>query len=196
MIPVRLLYDFVAVGACIGGDLPEATRREMVGFFRNELKSDGWVSGLSGWDDDAVRSFRPDWAWTGSYGAFPSMSVAGLRGLGCNEDWIVEWLRKVSRATWQGPIGQCHHVEALGVGPRVGVKKATAGGWNVNATAAFPWMIVEHCLGARPTLRDGVRFDGFLSSFDPNAVLENLSHQGATYRVTGMGVEKALHGTG
>jgi hypothetical protein len=191
MLPVRLLYDFVAVGDSIAGDLPEGLRREMIAFFLRELKTEAWVCALSSWDDDAVRSFRPDWAWTGSYGAFPAMAVTALRNLGCNEGWIVEWLRKVALAACQGPIGQCHVVEPLGDAPRGGAKKSPIGGWIVNSTSAFPAMFVEALFGARATLGHGLQWTGTIASLDPAAVLENVPCQGANYRVTSRGVETA-----
>ena len=188
-VPVRLLYDFVAASDCIADDLTADMRREMIAFFLRELKTEAWVRALSDWDDDAVRSFRPDWAWTGAYGAFPAMSVAALRRLGCNEPWIVEWLRKVALAACQGPIGQCHVVEPLGDAPRGGARKSPIGGWTVNATAAFPAVFAEHVFGVRATLRDGLRWTGYLTGMDRDAVLENVPFQGTNYRVTARGAD-------
>lgn len=189
-IPVRALYDFVAVGECIAGDLSDSVRGEMLDFFLAELKTEGWVRGLSAWDDDAVRSFRPDWAWTGSYGAFPAMSVTALRNLGCSEPWILEWLRRVARATWQGPIGQTHVVEAMGQLVKGGVKKSPIGGWSVNATAAFPAMVVEEVFGVRATLRDGLQRRDPLPGLEFTARLDNVPYQGKNYRVTPDSIEK------
>jgi len=188
-IPVRLLYDFVAIGEAVPNDLPDSVRREMIEYFLRELKTDHWVRGLSAWDDDSVRSFRPDWAWTGAYGSFPAMSVVSLRGLGCSEGWILDWVRRVAQATWQGPIAQTHMVEAVGGLVQGGVRKSTIGCWAVIAGASFPGMIVEQVFGAQATLREGLQWKGALPGLDPNARLDNLSYRGTAYRVTPRGID-------
>jgi len=191
LTPVRLLYDFVAILESIPDDLTRKTKEEMLRFFERELKTDSWVRGLSSWDDDAVRSFRPDWAWTGAYGAFPAMVAVALYNQGCSEGWIIDWLRRVARTTHQGPIGQTHMVEALAEVVLGGARKGTIGAWTMISTGAFPAMIVERLFGVHATLRQGLRQRGYWAGFDPTAELENLPFQGRNYRVTHRGIEEA-----
>ena len=185
---ICLLYDLMAVLESIPDDLTASMKTEMAATFDNDFKTVNWLRGLAAWDDDSPRSDRPDWGWTGGYGAFPAMATNGLHNIGHTEGNIA-WLRRVAQATWQGPLAQAHCIDAISTPHRGGAWKSSAGDWTCVATGAYIPMFVESLFGARATVDGGMTWRERWGDLDPDARLENVPYQGRNYRVSRKGLE-------
>ncbi len=75
---VRHCYDFSTILDTISDDLTMQQKEEMARFFFEELQTPTWMRALSLKDHDLTFSIRPDHQWTGSYPAWPAMSLNAL----------------------------------------------------------------------------------------------------------------------
>lgn len=187
---ICLLYDFLAALESIPDGLTASMKNEMLSVFENHFKTPNWVRGLAVWDDDSPRSARPDWGWTGGYGAFPAMAVSALCRVGHTKG-LRTWLRNIAQATWQGPLGQAHCVDDVSTPFRGGAWKSNAGDWTCVATGAYVSMLVESLFGARASVDRGLEWEsGSSGLLETGSRLENVPYQGKNYRVTREGVEE------
>lgn len=111
---VRTCLDFIYVGRYMGDRLTEEQKASMLGFFTRELETVDWMRALSLEDDDAFtdrlphfQTYRADHQACGSYDGWPGWSAQVRLRFGDGEATI-EWLRRMSDTTWEGPFGQAH----------------------------------------------------------------------------------------
>ncbi|WP_308798783.1 hypothetical protein [Agromyces silvae] len=177
-LAVRHCYDFNLVGTTIADDLDEGTKREMVGFFRNELQTPTWLRALSPWDPDAAYSIRPDHQWNGAYPAWPADAARSLIALG-EPQVALDWLPGLARTANQGPPGQAHFVEEAQPAINGGARKAPPqlpyiNDWACSSAGAYVALVIESVFGVDPRV-DGVReASGCIGLIDPDAVLRGL----------------------
>lgn len=117
---VRTILDFVYVGRCMTGDLPEDVQRRMLAFFERELQTADWAFALSPRDPDArttrlpeFQTLRADHQATGSYDGWPARAASVLLRLGQREKAIA-WLLRMQELTREGPFGQAHYIHSDG----------------------------------------------------------------------------------
>lgn len=186
-IPVRHCYDFSVVGTTIAGDLPEATRREMVAFFVRELQTPNWMRALSPWDPDASYSVRPDHQWNGAYPAWPADAARSLVALGA-PGVALDWLEGLARSTNQGPAGQAHFVEEAEPAISGGARKAPPqlpyiNDWACSSSGAWVALVIESIFGVSAAIDGSIAVDGCVAELDPGAVLRGVRVGGASYDV-------------
>jgi hypothetical protein len=117
---VKTILDFVYVGRCMTGDLPDGVRQGMVEFFRGELQTEDWLYALAPSDPNALtkelpwfQTFRADHQATGSYDGWPARAASVLARFG-RRDEALAWLRRIERVTCEGPFGQAHFIHPGG----------------------------------------------------------------------------------
>ncbi len=122
---VRHCWDFGMVGYCIGDQLPDSVKAEMITFFQRELQTPGWVRALSPHDADAaVSGIRADHQYNGAFGAWPAQCVLALVRMG-RKDLAREWMDGFARTARQGPFGQAHYDEGVYPSTHGGATKVT-----------------------------------------------------------------------
>jgi len=122
---VRHCWDTGMVLMCIGPELPETVRREIVHFFRTELQTPGWIRALSPHDGDAaVSGNRADHQFNGAFGSWPAEVALGLLRIG-ERDLVTRWLHGIARTARQGPFGQAHYDENAVAPTHEGATKVT-----------------------------------------------------------------------
>jgi len=104
-IVARHVYDYITIGQGMLPDLPNQIRKEMTGFFDNELIADGWIRAMSLSDDAASVSDRPDHGPKGSYCGWPAMATLTMCGFLQYHDALA-LLHNCEKASWQGPFPQ------------------------------------------------------------------------------------------
>jgi hypothetical protein len=191
---VRHCYDFLAVLDNMSEDLSPAQKHEMNDFFWRELHSEKWMRALSQSDADATWNIRPDHSCLGAYAAWPPMTAKGLYRIG-DPERIAPWLREISKAGNQGPIGQGHFVEEVYPPVNGGAFKSSEDApfiedWCCIAGGVFTELVIDSIFGAELTMSDGIKVNSRLGNFDPNARLEGLRYQGSLYTVTKDGAQK------
>jgi hypothetical protein len=194
LVPTRHCYDFATVGTTITADVPASVAREMVDFFDRELRTDSWMHALSPSDPNAAYSLRPDHQWNGAYPAWPADSARATIALG-RPDVVADWITGLARSTRQGPPGQAHFVELAAAPVDGGARKAPPQApylvdWACSAAGAWCELVIGGVFGVDVGLDGSITVNGVLDHFDPDALLENLTVQGVTYRVdrSGAGV--------
>lgn len=195
LVEVRHCYDFLSVLDNMSEDLTETQKREMSQFFWRELHSEYWMRALSPNDADATWNIRPDHSWLGAYSAWPPMTAKGLYKTG-ESSRAAAWLRNVSKAANQGPIGQAHFVESVfplehGAAYKCPEDPPYINDWCCISAGAFTDLVIDTIFGANLSLYSGVSAKPKLADFDPNARLTNLRHQGKNYVVSANGVSAA-----
>ena len=190
---VRHCYDFLTVLDTMADDLTTAQRNEMREFFWRELHSEKWMRALAQGDADATWNIRPDHSCLGAYAAWPPMTAKGLFKIDSPER-IARWLREVSKAGNQGPIGQAHFVEDVYPPVNGGAFKSSEDApfiedWCCIAAGAFTELVIDSIFGAEPTLSGGIKVNSHLANFDPKARLEGLRYQGDLYAITKDGAQ-------
>ncbi|MEP0846324.1 MAG: hypothetical protein HRF50_05815 [Phycisphaerae bacterium] len=115
---VKTILDFVYVGRCMAGDLPQRVRREMAAYFERELGTEDWLYALAPSDLDALtpklpafQTYRADHQATGSYDGWPARAASVLLRFG-ERAKTVAWLRRVQDLTREGPFGQAHYIHS------------------------------------------------------------------------------------
>ncbi|MCD2443223.1 hypothetical protein LQ757_13145 [Agromyces sp. SYSU K20354] len=177
-LPVRHCYDFNIVGTTIPDDLDEATRKEMVAFFRRELQTPEWLRALSPWDPDASYSVRPDHQWNGAYTAWPADSARALVALG-DPEVALDWLPGLARTANQGPPAQAHFVAEAQPLVNGGARKAPPqlpyiNDWACSSSGAYVALVIESLFGAAPGIGGLGTVEGCVDRIDPHAVLRGL----------------------
>jgi len=191
---VRHCYDFLAVLDNMSSDLSEKQKREMAGYFHEQLMSKKWMRALSAGDPDATWNIRPDHSCLGAYAAWPPMCAKGLYK--CESPGaIAPWLTELAKAGRQGPIGQGHFTEDVVPPLAGGAHKASEDppyieDWCCISAGAFTDLVIDSIFGVDPTLYEGLHASPKLSDFDAAARLENLHYQGTEYAAGANGIEK------
>lgn len=188
---VRHVYDLITVLNSIPEDLSEKQKREMVDFFKRELRTPTWMHALSCDDDDAMFSVRPDHQWTGAYPAWPPLTVTGLYRIG-QGDLAFDWLKGLAKSANQGPYGQAHFVETVFDPEDGGARKASAdfpyiNDWTCSSNGAWCNIIIESIFGVRAGFTNITATPQF-GRFDPESRLKNLRWQGKIFDVTRKGL--------
>lgn len=192
LVPVRHSYDLATVLYTMPGDLTEAQRSEMVGFFERELRTDGWMRALSNRDPDAVFSVRADHQWNGAYCAWPSEVAAGLYRIG-EAELASGWVRGLAGSANQGPFGQAHFAEPVIEPHAGGARKVPAevpyiNDWACSSGGSWVRLFIEGVFGVDAGL-DGITARPQLQGLDQDARLTGLSHQGDLYDIRATGLE-------
>ena len=191
---VRHCYDLLAVLDNMDTDLSSAQKQQMNRFFWDELYSELWMRSLSAADVDATWNIRPDHSSIGAYPSWPPMTAKGLYKIGPQAQ-VSAWVRQLSRATNQGPIGQAHFVETVFPPEHGGACKSPEDApylndWCCIAAGCFIDLVLDAIFGADLTLHDGIRVRSRVADFDPRAELRNLRYQGAAYNISASGAQK------
>jgi len=110
------VLDFIYVGRFLGDDLSEDDRSAMLGFLERELMTPTWLVALSPHDPDALtpalpsfQTYRADHQATGSYDGWPGYAASVMLRFGRARE-AIEWLRRISEVTREGPFAQAHYV--------------------------------------------------------------------------------------
>ncbi len=190
-VEVRHCYDFLSVLDNMSEDLSDTQKQEMNRFFWEELHSEYWMRALSPNDPDATWNIRPDHSWLGAYAAWPPATAKGLYKTDPSPR-PTAWLRNLSKATNQGPIGQAHFVESVFPLERGAAYKCPGdppyiNDWCCIAGGGFTDLVIDTIFGADLTLFDGMKVRSRLADFDPKARLANVRYQGKTYVVSAKG---------
>jgi hypothetical protein len=113
---VRTALDFIYVATYMTHALDETARKSMLAFFVDELETTDWMLALSETDPDSrtdklphFQTYRADHQSTGSWDGWPGLAAAARIALGDGAATI-DWLRRISAVTWEGPFGQAHYV--------------------------------------------------------------------------------------
>lgn len=192
---VRHCYDLLVMLDMMFKDLSEQQKKEMAGFFWNELYTPLWMHALSPWDTDstwnpeAFDGLRADHTWLGAYIAWPSMTAKGLYKIN-PPSRVSAWIRGLASATGQGPFGQAHLVETVFPGDVGGPLKSPGGGWYEVAGGNFMSLVIEAIFGLEPSLYNGIQAVPRLADFDPSAKLVNLNYQGNNYMISSEGAKR------
>lgn len=191
---VRHCYDLLAILDNIDADLSPQQKQEMSRFFWNELHSDLWMRSLSAADVDATWNIRPDHSSIGAYPSWPPMTAKGLYKTDPSAR-VSAWVRQLSKAGNQGPIGQAHLVETVFPPEHGGACKSPEDApylndWCCIAAGCFIDMVIDSIFGADMTLHDGIRVNSRVRDFDAHARLVNLRYQGAQYSISAEGAQK------
>lgn len=194
-VEVRHCYDFLAVLDNMAEDLSATQKQEMGRFFWRELHSDYWMRALSPSDADATWNIRPDHSWLGAYSAWPPATAKGLYKTDASSR-VAAWLKNVSKAVNQGPIGQAHFVESVfplehGAAYKCPEDPPYINDWCCIGGGGFTDLVIDTVFGANPTLFDGLKAQPKIADFDSNARLVNLRYQGKNYVVSGKGASVA-----
>lgn len=111
---VRTCLDFMYVGRYLENALDDDHRRGMLRFFTAELETGDWMRALSTADADSLttalpefQTYRADHQSTGAYDGWPGLS-ADVRFRFGDGAATIDWLRRISAVTWEGPFGQAH----------------------------------------------------------------------------------------
>ncbi|TDV38572.1 aminoglycoside phosphotransferase family protein [Actinophytocola oryzae] len=128
---VRTCLDFMYVGHYLGERLDDEHKRAMLRFFVAELETPDWMRALSPKDADSLTSalpefqtYRADHQSTGAYDGWPGLS-AEVRFRFGDGAATVDWLRRISAVTWEGPFGQAHWTGIDGRDPAAPARKAS-----------------------------------------------------------------------
>jgi len=187
-LEVRHCYDFLSVLDNMLEDLSDAQKREMSGFFWEQLHSNYWMRALSPDDVDATWNIRPDHSWLGAYSAWPPATAKGLYSTDSSAR-VSAWVKNLGKAGNQGPIGQAHFVETAfplehGAAYKCPTDAPYLNDWCCISGGGFMDLVINTIFGANLTLFDGIRVQSRLADFDPKARLVKLRHQGKSHVIS------------
>jgi hypothetical protein len=187
-LEVRHCYDFLSVLDNMLEDLSDAQKREMSGFFWEQLHSDYWMRALSPDDVDATWNIRPDHSWLGAYSAWPPATAKGLYRTDPSAR-VSTWVKNLAKAGNQGPIGQAHFVETAfplehGAAYKCPTDAPYLNDWCCISGGGFMDLVIDTIFGANLTLFEGIRVQSRLADFDPKARLVNLRYQGKKHMIS------------
>ena len=193
---VHHCYDFGTTLITIGDLMTDRQKREMVRFFREELKTPTWMRALSTKDLDVTFSIRPDHQWTGAYTAWPSLALSGLFVAG-EIDLAYDWIKGLAKSARQGPIAQAHFTEdfyppeANGGAIKAPSDPPYINDWACVSACAYLEPVVENIFGVSAGLFGTINARPNFGPFDAAAELRNLRYQGKTYTATKRGLKAA-----
>ena len=193
---VRHCYDFGTVLSTIGPDLSAQQRKEMVRFFREELKTKVWMRALSTHDIDVTFSIRPDHQWTGAYTAWPALALTALYKAG-EKELAHEWMQGLAQTATQGPIAQAHFAEtAYDAEAGGGARKAPLdqpfiNDWACVSGCAYLEPIVESLFGVQAGIFGEITAAPQFGGFDAKSELRGIRYQGKDYVADAKGIRKA-----
>lgn len=128
---VRTCLDFMYVGRYLHDRLSAGQKAKMLRFFTGELETRDWMRALSPADEDSLttalpsfQTYRADHQSTGAYDGWPGLSADVRLRFGDTEATI-DWLRRISGVTREGPFGQAHWVGIAGRDPDGPARKAS-----------------------------------------------------------------------
>lgn len=165
LVPVETCIDFLTIGRCMPDDLTEQMKTEMTDFVDKKLWVGNWMRALALDDETAQKtlstqkgresikdswpgeSLRADHGVTGSYDAWPALTIESFVHLGKAERGL-EMLHDVEPVLDEGPFGQSRYVSNE-IEP---VRKASFGGQDYyeGAGAAFAEAIIRTFFGFDP----------------------------------------------
>jgi len=192
---VRHCYDFLAVIDNMGVDLSAKQKKEMAEFFWEQLASKTWMRALASGDPDSTWNVRPDHSCLGAYPAWPPMSAKGLYKLGDAEK-TAAWLHELSKAGYQGPIGQAHFTEDVHPTLAGGAYKCPQDApfitdWSCISAGAFTDLVIDTIFGVDLTLEGPPRATPQLAEFDASAELHGVRHRDGHFDVAAKGITNA-----
>ncbi len=193
---VRHCYDFCTILDTIPDDLTIQQKEEMARFFFDELQTPTWMRALSLKDHDLTFSIRPDHQWTGSYPAWPALSLNALFRTGFDKE-ALKWMHGLSETTRQGPFGQAHFAEDVFPPERDSGALKTPNDqpyindWANIAALAFFEPFIEGLFGISAGLNGNIEANPVQSEMSEGTGLYNLRFQGRNYNVTHNGLEEA-----
>jgi hypothetical protein len=190
---VHHCYDFGTTLVTIGDLMSDRQKKEMVRFFREELKTPTWMRALSTKDLDVTFSIRPDHQWTGAYTAWPSLALSGLFVAG-EVGLAYDWIKGLAKSAMQGPIAQAHFTEdfyppeANGGAIKAPSDPPYINDWACVSACAYLEPVVENIFGISAGLFGEIEARPNFGQFDARAELRNLRYQVKTYTATGQGL--------
>lgn len=192
---VRHCYDFCTILDTIPDDLDQHQKEEMARFFFDELQTPTWMRALSLKDHDLTFSIRPDHQWTGSYPAWPAMSLNALFTSGFETD-ALRWMQGLSETVNQGPFGQAHFAEDVFPPEKDSGALKTPNDqpyindWANIAALAFFEPFIDGIFGITAGLNGNIEANPVQSAQTEGAELYNLQYQGHNYNITRNGLEE------
>ena len=146
-VEVRACIDFITTIDTMRSDLGQRRIDEMVAFVNNELWTGNWLRALSLSDQEAPTATRADHGSTGSYDAWPALTIEAFFRAGRESEALAR-LRSLEPATREGAFGQAHYV-AAGQFP---TRKAVSFGQDYfeSCSGAFAEVIVRTIFGFAP----------------------------------------------
>ena len=193
---VHHCYDFGVTLMTIGDLMPATQKKEMVEFFKRELKTPAWMRALSTKDLDVTFSIRPDHQWTGAYCSWPALALSGLYVAG-ETDLALDWMKGLAKSSKQGPYAQAnfaetfHAPEANGGAIKTPSDPPYINDWACVSGCNYLEPIVDSLFGVNAGLFDSITAKPQFGKFDPNAELRNINYQGKTYTAGKNGVRPA-----
>ena len=180
---VHHCYDFGVTLMTIGDLMPATQKKEMVEFFKRELKTPTWMRALSTKDLDVTFSIRPDHQWTGAYCSWPALALSGLYVAG-ETDLAVEWMKGLAKSSMQGPYAQAnfsetfHPPEANGGAIKTPSDPPYINDWACVSGCNYLEPIVDSLFGINAGLFGSIIAKPQFGRFDPNAQLRYINYQG------------------
>jgi hypothetical protein len=180
----------------IGDLMPPTQKKEMVEFFKRELKTPSWMRALSTRDLDVTFSIRPDHQWTGAYCSWPALALSGLYVAG-ETDLALDWMKGLAKSSMQGPYAQAnfaetfHAPEANGGAIKTPSDPPYINDWACVSGCNYLEPIVDSLFGVNAGLFGTITAKPQFGKFDPKAELRNINYQGKTYTAGKNGVRPA-----
>ena len=193
---VHHCYDFGVSLMTIGDLMPQTQKKEMVEFFKRELKTPTWMRALSTKDLDVTFSIRPDHQWTGAYCSWPALALSGLYVAG-ETDLALEWMKGLAKSSMQGPYAQAnftetfHPPESNGGAIKAPSDPPYINDWACVSGCNYLEPIVDSLFGVNAGLFGTITAKPKFGRFDPNAELRNINYQGKMYTAGKNGVKAA-----
>ncbi len=150
-VEVRNCIDFITTIDTMRRDLGPRRIAEMIAFVRRELWTKDWLRALSLSDHEAGIATRADHGSTGSYDAWPALTVEAFFRVG-REGEALDRLRNLEPAIEEGALGQAHYVAT----EHLPVRKAVSFGQDYfeGCSGAFAEVIIRTFFGFAPELDD------------------------------------------
>lgn len=183
---VHHCYDFGVTLMTIGDLMSSSQKKEMVEFFKRELKTPTWMRALSTRDLDVTFSIRPDHQWTGAYCSWPALALSGLYVAGEGE-LAHEWMKGLARSAMQGPYAQAnfaetfHPPEANGGAIKTPSDQPYINDWACVSGCNYLEPIVDSLFGINAGLFGSITSKPQFGPFDGKAELRNINYQGKRY---------------
>lgn len=193
-VKVRHVLDFFTVMLCMGDDLRQEQKEEMVAFFRTHLQTPTWMHALSPEDPDAAYSSRTDHQDEGAYTTWPAYSVDALVAAG-HAELAFRWLGVghdgpgIADVARQGPFGQAYYHGGEGSFTVCGAAaKAPLDPPHIEkpvlvSGGRYAQLVIESLAGVNPRLQGGIEISPTAKDAPVRFVLHHVPLQGAMYRI-------------